>query len=1078
MQLTHGPVGLTSALRLVRPAVLLWVAAATLSSQTPPQQVITHEGPLVLRGNQVYTIENAAFIQHGPIAVYDQAQLVVRDSTVEFRQSYHCEFEWRFQDSAQLTVARSRIDSPQGHLVTLYGGSKARVEASTLTQAEANLGDTAVLLLENSSTAGVSITHFGVTPTQFPTLRASGSSIHGLLIRTRGKPTGTVRGLRHRQRLTWTLDELQEVQMNLQLVDTWVSSINWYIGGDARILFEDCDLFQVGPEQDAQNAIVWVRNSCVGMGTIRFGRSHHAVLRGLTSGQTITHWSLHEADPATNVPFDFVIDNSRVDGWYLRVHGDLTVENCDVRRGRLSPEGRNSRSTVRVIRTYVEELFLWGSYGTIDFENSTVGHVDTPDGSTATITGAVRFEQKGVDTANGPWRQATVTRQFPVRVIQTNGQPLAGLSLRLYEPDGKQVWSGQTGPDGQASFEIVFTDANNDKTWSLRFGTTEPPITVPVRFLSDTPLTPPIPLNSSVVNTSALNGKYHFVQLLASAPAGETRTLAGTLDFDGKGGYAYAPEGRRAYWVGGAGDVVLVSPIRSSDWLSAYLSADGDVLTGASTFTADTNYDFFVAVRAPSGNVTNALLNGSYSGAWLEYAPGATPVTRSGLVSLAANGAGQFSRAAVTGHASDQGGRTVNQSASGATFGLQAGGRGTASFGTGASLLAGNREIFASKDGTYLLGHFPARGVLVAAKSAGTGADFEGRYWIAGLLVDAPAWSATSGTLRTLGTGRAVVAERRRLDERTLDHAGLRSYVVNQDGTAALAPSLPKGLANLRLVAPVGPVEAPRAGAFVGAQIGPLNESTAQYGMFFGVRAPAFHPTGVFLDPAGVVNGASFAGPPYPLAPGAIVSLFGSNLATREARATGFPLPTKLDDVTVTANGASAPLYFVSSTQASIQLPYGLTGSWVTLRVSNSRGVSNEVVAPLAATSPGVFSRPDGRPVVLHADYSIISPENPARPGETVLIWLTGLGELSPAVGTGAANPAAPLARAVDAPIQVLFGGVPAAALGYAGGAPGFAGLCQINATIPANSPLGPNVPVAISTSNAHTELVEIPISR
>jgi len=344
--------------------------------------------------------------------------------------------------------------------------------------------------------------------------------------------------------------------------------------------------------------------------------------------------------------------------------------------------------------------------------------------------------------------------------------------------------------------------------------------------------------------------------------------------------------------------------------------------------------------------------------------------------------------------------------------------------------------------------------------------------------VDGPTWSAASGSLRTLGAGRALVTERLRLDERALDHVAFRSYVVNPDGTGALAPSLPKGLANLRLVAPVGAVEAPRAGAFVGALIGPLNESTAQYGIFFGVRAPAFYPAGVFLDPAGVVNGASFAGLPYPLAPGTIASLFGSNLAARDAGATGFPLPTKLDDVTVTVNGTPAPLYFVSPTQASVQLPYGLAGSWVTLRLSNSRGVSNEVVVPLAATSPGVFSRADGRPVVLHPDYSMVSSENPARLGETVIVWLTGLGELSPAVATGQANPTEPLARAVDAPIKVLFGGVPAATLGYAGGAPGFAGLCQINATIPANSPVGPNVPVAISTSNAYAQLVEIPISR
>jgi uncharacterized protein (TIGR03437 family) len=1078
MQLTHGPVAFTALLRLVPAALLICLTPQASPSQTPPPQVITHEGPLVLKGSQVYTIENVTFIQHGPIEVHDQAQLVIRDSTVEFQQAYHEELQWKFQGMAQLIVERSTVNSPYMHTTAFWGSARARVDNSTFANAFMTLTDTASVSLHTSTVRHVSVDSTGSATLQLPSFAATDGNMDQMSFWLKGDPSGTVRGLHPGQRLSWSLTELANARMSVQLTNTWVRVVHWRIGGNGRVTFDDCDISQLGAED---NAVVSVRNSRVSQAVMVFERSHHVALRGLTAGRTISHWSLRESDPATDVPFDYIIDNSLIGGWHLRVRGDLTLEDCDL-RSRLRPEFNTSSSVVRVIRTSVEDLMLWWSYGTVAFEDSRVGFVDNPAESTVRITGTVRFEKKVIDTANGPWRQATVTRQFPVRVLQTNGAPLAALPLRLYDPGGKEVWSGQTGADGQASFEIAFTDTNYDKTWSLRFGTSEPAIAVPVRFLSDTPLVPPIPLNSPAVDSSALRGKYQFVQLLVSAPASETRTLAGALDFDGKGAYTYTaegtPGGKGAYWVGGAGSVALVSPIRNVDWLSAYLSADGDVLIGASTFAADTNYDFFVAVRAPLGNVTNALLNGSYSGGWLEFAPGATPVMKSGLVSLVAGGTGQFSRVALTGHASDQGGRTANQSAAGATYNLKPDGRGTASFGTAASLLSGDREIFVSKDGTYLVGHLPGRGALVAAKSAGAGADFEGRYWIAGLSVDGLSWSAASGSLRTLGANRALVAERRRLDERALDYAGLRSYAVNPDGTGALAPSLPKGLANLGLVAPVGPVEAPRAGAFVGTQIGPLNESTTQYGIFFGVRAPAFHATGVFLDPAGVVNGASFAGLPYPLAPGAIVSLFGSNLATREARATTFPLPTKLDDVTVTVNGTAAPLYFVSPTQASIQLPYGIKGNWGTLRASNSRGASNEVVAPLAATSPGVFSRPDGRPVVLHADYSLVSPQNPARPGETVMIWLTGLGELSPAVAMGDANPVAPLARAVDAPIKVLFGGVPAMGVDYAGGAPGFAGLCQINATIPANAPPGSNVPLAISTANAHAELVEIPISR
>jgi len=572
-------------------------------------------------------------------------------------------------------------------------------------------------------------------------------------------------------------------------------------------------------------------------------------------------------------------------------------------------------------------------------------------------------------------------------------------------------------------------------------------------------------------NNTVLSGRYHFVQLLATPAPAETRTLGGTITFDGRGAYTYAAEGTSGgqgnYSVGAAGNVTLTSPIRAVDYLSAYLASDRDVLLGASTFAAGSTYDFFVAVRAPAASVTNALLNGAYVGAWLELAP---QVRKSGLVSLAAAGNGQFSRVSVTGHASDAGGRSVTQSAANSSYTLRAGGSGTASFGAASSLLAGDREIFASEGGGYLLGHLTGRGVLLAARQAAGTAAFEGRYWMAELQVDGSAWSAAAGSLRALGAGRAVLSQRIRMDGRLLDYAGLNSYAVNPDGTGALAPRLDPRLANMALAAP---------GAFLGAQMGPLDASTTQYGIFLGVRAPAFQGSGVFVDPVGVVNGASFAGWPHPVAPGAVVSLFGSGLAARESISATHPLPTtKIDDVTVTINGTPAPLYFVSPGQISLQVPYGLKGNSVTVRVSNSRGASNEVQAPLAATSPGVFLCGDFRGCVSHADGSLVSPQNPARPGETVMIWLTGLGELSPTVPTGAAHPAAPLAWAAEMPISVLFGGEPSPRVQFAGGAPGFAGLNQINATIAVSAPVGASVPLAILTGNAYTDLVDIPISR
>lgn len=130
MQLTHDPVVSITVLRLVQAAVLICLTPQALPSQTPPRQVITHEGPLVLKGTQVYTIENATFIQHGPIEVYDQAQLIIRDSTVEFQQGYHEEFQWRFQGSAQLIVQRSTVNSPFRHTTSFAASSRASIESS------------------------------------------------------------------------------------------------------------------------------------------------------------------------------------------------------------------------------------------------------------------------------------------------------------------------------------------------------------------------------------------------------------------------------------------------------------------------------------------------------------------------------------------------------------------------------------------------------------------------------------------------------------------------------------------------------------------------------------------------------------------------------------------------------------------------------------------------------------------------------------------------------------------------------------------------------------------------------------
>jgi uncharacterized protein (TIGR03437 family) len=110
----------------------------------------------------------------------------------------------------------------------------------------------------------------------------------------------------------------------------------------------------------------------------------------------------------------------------------------------------------------------------------------------------------------------------------------------------------------------------------------------------------------------------------------------------------------------------------------------------------------------------------------------------------------------------------------------------------------------------------------------------------------------------------------------------------------------------------------------------------------------------------------------------------------------------------------------------------------------------------VAVTAPGVLTQSQnglGYGDVVHQDGSLVTPKNPAQVGETVLLFLTGLGAVNPAITDGAAGPTAPLSSAVGK-IQADIGGV-AATVGYSGLAPELGGLYQINLTVPSGVTAG-----------------------
>ena len=237
---------------------------------------------------------------------------------------------------------------------------------------------------------------------------------------------------------------------------------------------------------------------------------------------------------------------------------------------------------------------------------------------------------------------------------------------------------------------------------------------------------------------------------------------------------------------------------------------------------------------------------------------------------------------------------------------------------------------------------------------------------------------------------------------------------------------------------------------------------------------------------AGVVNTANYApgGPPNgSLAQGSFFSIYGSDLGPANfVQATSYPLPTALGGVAVKVNAGGgsydAYLVFASKGQINAVLPSTVpTGSAQVVVTYNSKS-SDPVAITVARTSLGLFYQPIGgknfaiaQNVNSATDYPLNLPAVPAKPGQIVILWGTGLGPIGTADNISPGGGDMP-----SVPVTIQVGGVAAPRI-YAGRQPQTAAVDNVYFTVPANAPLGCQVPVVVSAGGIAANTVNIAIS-
>ncbi len=210
---------------------------------------------------------------------------------------------------------------------------------------------------------------------------------------------------------------------------------------------------------------------------------------------------------------------------------------------------------------------------------------------------------------------------------------------------------------------------------------------------------------------------------------------------------------------------------------------------------------------------------------------------------------------------------------------------------------------------------------------------------------------------------------------------------------------------------------------------------------------------------------------------GALFTIFGVNLGPSSSPSLSFPLSATLGGVSISILkgqlGSSGLLVFVSPGQLNAIMPSDAPTGTVTVAVNyqgQTVGTGTAEVVPSGFGIFTVYSSGSGQGVVTNGSGALRTYDAPAHPGDTLIIWGTGLGPIS---GSDAEPP--PVGNiGASAPV-VYVGGVNVTPSYY--GRPGCcSGLDQIVFQVPANV-MGCSVPLAVQVGGATSNFTSMPVA-
>jgi uncharacterized protein (TIGR03437 family) len=602
-----------------------------------------------------------------------------------------------------------------------------------------------------------------------------------------------------------------------------------------------------------------------------------------------------------------------------------------------------------------------------------------------------------------------------------------------------------------------------------------------------------------------LNGTYYFRQVVwilsndGAGDLGDALTLYNTITFDGNGNYTitnatlydadantlqtFSESG--TYSIAASGYGFIQSPASqfiAEDYSTTFSTPEivyglvsNGIFMGSATETANFYNDFFVA--APASGATKSTFSGAYAIAGMDSPSGTVDDVVDYAILGTADGNGNFNTSKTTGYIAAAGGSGTTQSIGDANYTFS-NGAANINFNNNidnvgeTALVAGSHYMYISPDGNFVFGGEPEGWDFFVGVRTGSSTTYSGLYYQAGMDVN-EAFLAEDGAGFQDSYFGSFKAE-------SVAHQRLNSFGnTDTDGNV-----IPEDFTYTDDVTISGNAGDDGIQHYFYSSNGQYRVGVGYYpglGFSAAIQGPTFSNSGLAIDPTGLVNTGSNTLFTSRIAPGELLTLYGqsgSTLANGAAESSNLTLSSTLDNTQVSVNSVLAPVLAVNECGSypcvTFVVPYETNSPGIAdIQVLNGNNSSNTISAFVGFTAPGLFLLPQLNlgsnnmyySATIHANGEVVSPSNPAQVGETVAVFLTGIGLVTPTVADGDPGPSNPTSSPVNSFAVNLSSTNTAGAqevqatTTYVGLAPAeVAGLAQINLTIPSTVNSGDNV--------------------